>query len=182
MVKKRKELGNYKHTEEQKRKASKRLKGIPKTPEHIEKVRQAFIGKKFPKALYPKMGWRTSRKNQVFPFKDSSIEVKIQEFLTQLHVEYVTHKYISEIDHSYQCDILIPEQKGINQKTIIECDGCYFHGCEICNLKGNTKTPEQKIRDKFRTKELKEKGYRVIRLWEHEIKKMELNEFKIKLK
>ncbi|MEK6882820.1 MAG: hypothetical protein AABY22_24570 [Nanoarchaeota archaeon] len=32
-----------------------------------------------------------------------------------------------------------------------------------------------------RTKELQEKGYRVIRLWEHEIKRIELNGFKERL-
>jgi len=30
----------------------------------------------------------------------------------------------------------------------------------------------------IRTKELQEKGFRVIRLWEHEIKVMQLNDFK----
>ena len=36
-------------------------------------------------------------------------------------------------------------------------------------------------KDKFRTKELIEKGYRVIRLWEHDIKIMELNDFEGRL-
>ena len=29
------------------------------------------------------------------------------------------------------------------QKTIIECDGCYWHGCKICNKKLNNLQKEQ---------------------------------------
>jgi len=139
------------------------------------------FGKKFSKELYPNFGWRVSRKNQIFPLKDSSIELKIQNFLTKLHIEYFTHKYISEITHSYQCDILIPIQEGINQKTIIEADGCYWHGCPICNLNKNIQIEDRINLDKKRTNELIEKGYRVIRIWGHEIRAMELNDLKNKL-
>ena len=37
------------------------------------------------------------------------------------------------------------------------------------------------MNDNLRTKELQEKGFRVIRLWEHDIRKMEVNEFKGRL-
>ena len=125
--------------------------------------------------------FRKRREKMIIPIKDSSIEIKIQKFLTKLHIEYFTHKYLSDITHSYQCDIFILKQRGFKQKTIIECDGCYFHGCKICNLKTMEWIEKQKIKDKLRTKELIEKGYRVIRIWEHEIKVMELNDFKIKI-
>lgn len=128
---------------------------------------------------------RKNRKTQIFPKRDSKQEVKIQTFLTQLHIEFFTHKYISEITHSYQCDILIPKQETegiiIPQKTIIECDGCFFHACPICKMKEYHWTKERKATDEIRTKELTEKGYNVIRLWEHEIKVMELNDLKVKL-
>lgn len=130
--------------------------------------------------------WIEMRKNLILPFKDTKIELKIQDLLTIFHIEYFTHKYISEITHAYQCDILIPKQEIkeiiIPQKTIIECDGCYWHGCRICNKKEFNKPQEDQIEeDKIRTKELIEKGYKVIRLWEHDIKKMELNDLKEKL-
>jgi len=178
MIATRRKNSGYFHTKEQKEKISKALKGKPKSPKHIEKVRKALVGKKYSREEYPNWGWRTSRKNQIFPKKDTKIEIKIQEFLTQLHLEYFTHKYISEITHSYQCDIFIPVQKGIPQKTIIECDGCFFHCCPICKLKKYSWTKERNELDKIRTQELIEQGFRVIRLWEHEIKKMELNDFK----
>ncbi len=127
--------------------------------------------------------WAIRRiKNGEFKKKDTSIEIKIQKFLSLLHVEFLTHKYISEITNSYQCDIFIPKQKGINQKTIIEADGCYWHGCPICNLKQRKKLKERLKLDKLRTKELIEKGFKVIRIWEHEIRIMELNDLMNKIK
>lgn len=141
------------------------------------------------------MGWRHAektkkhmseimkklRRNWIIPIKDTSIEIKIQTILKQLEIEFFTHQYMKEIKHAYQCDILIPEQKGINQKTIIECDGDFFH------MNPNKFSPEDKIfkkgmtakekweLDELRTTQLEEVGFRVIRLWENEIKKMEVN-------
>jgi DNA mismatch endonuclease (patch repair protein) len=66
----------------------------------------------------------------------------------------------------------------ISKKTVIECDGCYWHGCPVCNLKKYNGIEERKRIDKKRTKELEKKGFRVIRIWEHEIRAMELNDFK----
>ena len=121
-------------------------------------------GKTFPKELYPEWGWRKTRKNQIFPIKDTKIEVKIQNFLDIQQIEYFTHKYMN-IEHGYQCDIFVP---SIN--LVIECDGNYWH-----------KYPIGKGIDKIRTFELMEKGFNVLRLWECEIKNMSLEEFKLKL-
>lgn len=101
-------------------------------------------------------------KNIVIPKKDSKIEVKIQRFLKQIGIDFFIHQYMKEIEHSYQCDILIP-----SKNLVIECDGNYWH-----------KYPVGRDIDKVRTKELIEKGFRVLRLWESEIKKMSLNNFK----
>ena len=165
------------------KKTKQKLKGInlgkKQSPETIEKRRLKMIGhfswskgKKFPKELYPNFGAR----GMIFPFKDTKIELKIQNILKLLHIEFLTHYYISDITHSYRCDILIP-----STKTIIETDGCYWHGCPICKIKTNNKVEEQIKEDKIRTKELQEKGYKVIRIWEHDIKKMEVNSFREKL-
>ena len=141
-------------------------------------------GLKLTKEKYPKLGWRTSRKKQIFPKIDTKIEVKIQNFLSLLHIEFFTHKYMN-IEHGYQCDIFIPKQETegviIPQKTIIEADGCYWHGCPICKLNSYKKLGERKQLDSNRTKELQEKGFRVIRLWEHEIKQMEVNDLRDKI-
>jgi very-short-patch-repair endonuclease len=105
------------------------------------------------------------RKNLIFPLKDSKIEVKIQNFLKELGITFFTHQYM-HIEHGYQCDILVPAMN-----LVIECDGDYWHsyptGTEI---------------DHIRTRELIENGFKVLRLWEFEINKMTLEEFKDKLK
>jgi G:T-mismatch repair DNA endonuclease (very short patch repair protein) len=106
-------------------------------------------------------GLLKARKYQVIPFKDSSIEVKIQDFLKELNISFLTHQYM-EIEHGYQCDILIP-----SMNLIIECDGNYWHNY-----------PYGKEIDKIRTKELKENGYKIIRLWETEINILTLEKFR----
>jgi G:T-mismatch repair DNA endonuclease (very short patch repair protein) len=91
------------------------------------------------------------------------------------------------IPHCFQCDILVPIQQGINQNTIIECDGDFFH----CNPKkypsnfmrfpnGTDKRTAQMIwdRDAIRVKELEEQDFKVIRLWESDINNMNFEEFK----
>ena len=105
------------------------------------------------------------RAKRILPVKDTSIEIKIQNFLKQLNIEFFTHQYI-KIEHGYQCDILIP-----SMNMVIECDGDYWH-----------KYPIGREIDNIRTKELLNKGFKVLRLWESEIKNMDLNYFKEKLK
>ncbi len=102
------------------------------------------------------------RPKQIIPTKDTSIEVKIQNFLKQLGIEFFTHQYIKEIEHGYQCDILIP-----SMNLVIECDGDYWHKYPIGN-----------DIDHIRTSELLSKGFKVLRLWENEIKVMDINKFK----
>ena len=108
--------------------------------------------------------YKEKRKGWISPKKDTSIEVKIQNFLKKLGIEYFTHQYI-KIPHGYQCDILIPYLN-----LVIECDGNYWH-----------KYPVGNDIDHIRTKELLEKGFKVLRLWEFEINEMSINNFKKKL-
>ena len=145
---------------------------------------EKFHGEKKGKEIRKKM--KEHRATQIFPLKDSKIELKIQDFLTLLKIEFLTHKYMN-IKNGYQCDVFIPVQEGIPQKIVIECDGDFFH-CNpnkysedfvlFPNTK-NTKTAKERWKlDDSRTNQLIEKGFKVIRIWEHEIKVMELNEFK----
>ena len=93
---------------------------------------------------------------------ETKIEIKIQTYLKELGIEFFTHEYIKEIRHSYQCDIFIP-----SLNMVIECDGDYWH-----------KYPTGTELDHIRTKELIEKGFKVLRLWEREINKMSVEDFK----
>jgi len=119
---------------------------------------------------------RDARAKQNFSFYDSSIELKIQGFLRTLGIEHFTHFCINDIEHSYSCDIFVP-----SMKLVIEADGDYFHGNPLLfpNYKLNKKQKEQRERDKIRNKELIEKGYKVLRLWENEIRGLSMEEFNV---
>jgi len=112
-----------------------------------------------------KAKYRLKRMTWITPIKNTKIEVKIQNFLKELNIEFKTHRPMNEIKHFYPCDIFIP-----SGKLVIECDGEYWHnypvGTEI---------------DKIRTKELLEKGFKVLRLWGDEIKGMSCLAFKVKM-
>jgi G:T-mismatch repair DNA endonuclease (very short patch repair protein) len=103
---------------------------------------------------------KENRKTQVFPKVDTSIEIKIQKFLKELKIEFFAHQYM-DIEHGYQCDILIP-----SKKTVIECFGTYWH-----------KYPYGTEVDSLRCQELRAKGWRVLVFWENEIKAMTLDDF-----
>ena len=68
-------------------------------------------------------------------------------------------------------------------KIAIFIDGCFWHGCPshcrmpLSNINyWNAKIWKNKIRDKKITKALRMKGWRVIRIWEHEIKTGKFNQ------
>ena len=68
------------------------------------------------------------------------------------------------------------------QKIAIFIDGCQWHKCQrhYVEPKTNTSFWIKKIegnvkRDKFINKVLKKDGWKVIRIWEHDLKKKELN-------
>lgn len=107
---------------------------------------------------------RDKRMKQIFPIKDTSIEVKIQNYLKQLQIEFLTHQYIN-IEHGYQCDILIP-----SMNLVIECFGIYWHNYPFGNE-----------RDIQRSIELKNSGYKILIFWENEIRVMKLNDLKNKI-
>lgn len=80
---------------------------------------------------------KENRAKQIFPIKDTKIEVKIQNFLKRLGIPFFTHQYMSQIKHSYQCDILIP-----SMNLVIECDGNYWHKYPIGNELDHIRTLE----------------------------------------
>lgn len=113
----------------------------------------------------------------------TKIEVKIQLFLKELQIEFKNNHYIP-IKDRYRADIFIPEQEGITQKTVIECDGDYWHGNLEKYGSWNNLTLKQKltkIRDFERTAQLEKEGYLVLRLWEKHIEKMSLEGFQKEL-
>lgn len=174
-----------KHSEETRKKMSKSSKGKKKSPSHRKNISNGLKGREMlwvdkisetltelykDKKNHPSYGrhhseetkqkMREKRRTWIMPVKDTSIEVKIQDFCKELGVKYKLHKYI-KIKHGYCCDLFLSDHN-----TILECDGDYWHN-----------RPEVVKKDVIRNKEMKEAGYNVIRLWEHEIRKMEVEDF-----
>lgn len=162
---------NKKRSNETKLKISKAHKGKIFSEETKAKIRiNALInhnygmkGKHHSKESINKI--KQARLKQILPLKDTKIEVKIQNFLKELGIFFFTHQYLKEIEHSYQCDILIP-----SMNLVIECDGDYFH-----------KFPIGKYIDHIRTEELILKGFKILRLWECEIKHIGIRQFEKRL-
>ena len=63
-------------------------------------------------------------------------------------------------------------------KTVVFLHGCFWHKCPKCYIKPKTnkkywlpKIENNVKRDRKNNKILKQNGFKVIRMWEHEIKK-----------
>lgn len=71
-----------------------------------------------------------------------------------------------------------PDIAFLNQKIAIFVDGCFWHGCPYCRRKlpeTNYEYWERKIDRniqlaKVYNKQLKREGWKVIRIWEHELR------------
>jgi very-short-patch-repair endonuclease len=167
-------------SEERRKNISEGHKGLIRSKEHCENLSKSLTGKPLTEihkknvSIGTKKGMnnplirqklRNHRATQIFPLKDSSIEIKIQNYLKQLNIDFFTHQYMN-ITHGYQCDIFIP-----SLNLVVECDGIYWHHY-----------PTGRDIDHIRTKELLDKGFKVLRLWEFEIRDISLTEFELRLK
>jgi len=69
-----------------------------------------------------------------------------------------------------------------DKKIVIFVNGCFWHGCPLCNRplpKTNTeywqkKIERTKLRDQIYDRELTQSGWIVLRIWEHSLKKQNL--------
>jgi DNA mismatch endonuclease (patch repair protein) len=100
--------------------------------------------------------------------KDSKIEISLRKALWAAGFRYRKNdtKYFGKPD------IVLPKYK-----TVIFVDSCFWHGCKTHGTMPTTRKEfwEKKIaRNKERDQEVnsyyKEKGWNVIRVWEHELK------------
>lgn len=105
-------------------------------------------------------------KNHKGKYKNTDIELLMQEALTKNEIKFETQKQVKLNKRYHPIDIFI------EPNIAIECDGCYHHGCKIHN---NTKSlsgiiPQASLkRDPEQTKIMEEMGYIVLRFWGHEI-------------
>jgi DNA mismatch endonuclease (patch repair protein) len=97
-----------------------------------------------------------------YVYKNTKPELKTQEYLKSKNIEFKTN--IKGL-------IGYPDIKINNINVLIFVDGDYWHCCEQCGFKDYQKNKTETVRqyDNRITKTLEEQGYKVIRIWEHEI-------------
>lgn len=106
---------------------------------------------------------RESRSRQVFPFKDSKLERKVQKWLKRRNIHFKKHKVLPWMQTLHQWDLVLPDEK-----IIIEVNGCYWHGCAKHYPKKNVGKFDSAL-SQFQAI-AKRNGWCVLVLWEHGIK------------
>ena len=114
---------------------------------------------KKPASLETRAKMRVARARQVLPFKDTKPEVAVQILLSDCGIEFTKQEHIPGLLHRW--DIVIE-----SKKTLIEVDGCYFHGCPVCKKPGARINQNDIPCTAYAT----ENGWTVIRIRECEIK------------
>jgi DNA mismatch endonuclease (patch repair protein) len=101
--------------------------------------------------------------------KDTKAELALRSFLWRRNVRgyRVNYKLVGKPD------IYFP-----SKKIAVFVDGCFWHKCPSCFVKPKSKNDywddkieKNKARDKKTNKTLEGEGIKVIRFWEHEVKK-----------
>ena len=157
-----------KHSEETKRKMSEAHKRRFERPGEREKQaernrkRWARHGNKHDPETIAKM--KAARARQVIPLQDTKPEQAVQDILDLHGIKYRKHKTIRRLPF-HQWDFVIDDLK-----LLIEVDGCYWHGCELCIPKERRKIGEQnRRRDALYDTAAEEENWSVLRIWEHEL-------------
>ena len=144
----------------------------------LSTISSKLTGRKLSKETKDKISkyQKSIQKGRKIRKKDTLIEIKIRNFLDILKIPYMAHKYI-EIPHGYQCDTFI------EPNIVIECDGDFWHANPKIYKNNNLKDyqKKQRIKDKIRNKEMKTRGYKVLRMWQNEINNMDIINFRRKL-
>ena len=90
--------------------------------------------------------------------------------------------YRYSLNHRFKELNFKPDIAMVSRKVCIFIDGCFWHKCPRCYKapKSNKKYWNSKIernieRDKEQNRYLKKKGWKVIRVWEHEIHRKDKN-------
>lgn len=125
--------------------------------EHRKKISIGNTGKKHSQKTKEKL-----RKYHIlYPikkFKDTKIELKVEKELQNRQINYQKQVPLCNIAN---VDFYLPEYK-----IIIQCDGCYWHGCPIHHPDDPTNKKNNDIKKDLI---LLSNGYKIYRFWEHEI-------------
>ena len=159
--------------------------GMKLSNEHKEKISNGLKGKKKSYTHRQNLSiaqknkspdtWATRLKKSIshakstirYPFKNTTIEIIFEKALRLNGIRFERDKIFRIKNKHHKADFFILPN------IIIECDGCYWHGCKKCNSEKqlNSIIPQTQIkRDPIVNEELQKQGYEVFRFWEHQIK------------
>ena len=160
-----------KDTPETFKKKSLAQKGKKKSKEHKEKIALANMGKIRTHEARAKIS--AARAKQKFPYRDTKIELITQSILEENNIIFKKHKNYKLSESNHQADITIEPDK------IIEVNGDYWHfNPKIYHAESTQKLRNQSILvkekwayDKYVIEGMQSQGYRVLVVWESELKK-----------
>lgn len=127
-------------------KGNKRGKNHIVTQSHRQKLRECML-------------LRIEKGNVSQKMKDTNVEVFVESLLRNSGEDFIKQKRLKGTNFSV--DFFIP-----SRNIAIECDGCYWHGCPE-HYPDTTKQEKDLNKNKL----LASLGYRIIRVWEHDIGK-----------
>ena len=102
--------------------------------------------------------WQVAHPNRIF--KETSVEIKIELELQNRQILYNKQVPLCNIT---TVDFYLPDYN-----IVIQCDGCYYHSCQLHYPKEHT---DALVRDKNQDLVLESNGFKIYRFWEHEINK-----------
>lgn len=111
-----------------------------------------------------RLGWkpkpsRKAIKKHNSKRKRSSLEITLAEWLVDAGIQFKKEYPIGRC----HVDFLIGD------RTCVEAQGCFWHGCMICNRNLTNKQKVAQIKDARRFAFFRNKGYDVITIWECEV-------------
>ena len=148
-----------KGSNEERRKKSEAHKGLHHSEETILRIKSSNLGKKRSDETRKRISlFRLNNPNKVF--RDTKIELAVEAELKNRGIVFRKQVPLHQIA---RVDFFLPELM-----MVIQCDGCYWHGCP-------THFPEDPMKrrpqDERQDIALKSKGLTIYRFWEHEINK-----------
>lgn len=132
-------------TKERSEKISNALKGRPKSPEHVEKIRNRIT-------------------NLEFSISSAEEDDFIINFIEPLGIPYIRQFYLPEIKQ--YCDVFFPDKN-----IVVEYDGDFWH-CNPDKYPDGPIYEYQKThveRDRIKNEFLTESGVKLIRFWESDV-------------
>ena len=154
---------NRKHTEEEKRKIGIGNRGKIMSEEARKKIsiaRKGKTGRIHSKETKEKQRkWHVEHPNK--KFKNTKIELKVEAELKKRGINYQKQEPL--------CKVAIVDFYLSDYKTVIQCDGCYWHGCPIHYPDKKIRQVNKRNRDINQDSILTQNGLKVYRFWEHEI-------------